>query len=552
MAADPFNELIHRLRGELLSEMPAAEVVLSAGCGGTWYFQWFDEKYPHQIVRHIGFDIAPPPPDLPPGVEWHQCSFADMSRVPDDSADLIFAGQAIEHVSAAECLSFLQHAHRILRQQGWLVMDSPNFSITGPAIYLHPEHVIEYTPKQMQAVLKAAGFRVVNCKGILLCEDNGKLLHDPFGYERIDERRITAAKERPEDSFIWWIEAVPSGQFDANSLATLLTSIERTYQRQRARFATTRHLRQAFRKGLRRLIPRRLRWLARAAFRLTTAFYARETIRHVLVITEKMATQSAQIEAQAEVMDLILRRLRGMGEDEMATHLRALQEQLAALHGAVKLVQDQAALLRTHLNASGILAPMNLKARTLQRLFQEANAHAPQEGAAVEVGCMRYPFESPQEGASTLYLARWCQQSNRKFISIDVEKDYLENARQLVTEQGLSADFILGDGTATIASLSVPIGLLYLDGSNDPNETLLQFKAAETKLTTGAVVAIDDVQQVESYLAGKGELAIPYARERGWEVRLVTTEPGFRMAVLRRPAAQQMDSKGDHAAAARE
>jgi len=41
-----FNELIHGQRGELIRQMPkGANVVLSAGCAGAWYFEWFEENY---------------------------------------------------------------------------------------------------------------------------------------------------------------------------------------------------------------------------------------------------------------------------------------------------------------------------------------------------------------------------------------------------------------------------------------------------------------------------------------------------------------------------
>ncbi len=361
----------------------------------------------------------------------------------------------------------------------------------------------------------------------------------------------------------------------------------------------------AFPKVIRRLIPRRLRWLVKAAFKRITGLYHRDimarqqdmvaeqrditgrldaiqhqvtvalpaqitsrldAIQHqaTIVLPAQIASHvdaiqhqasvvlPAQIEAQAEVMDLLLRRLRLSGEEiaahlgtleeRIGAHLRAFEEetvkdrrQTAALTGTVNLVQAQVALLRAHLYASGILGPVTLKTKALQRVFEEATANTPQEAAAVEIGCIRYPFESPLEGASTLYFARWCRDANRKFVSIDVQREHVENAKRLLDEQGLTADLIHADGQEAISGLSVPIGLLYLDGSNDPNETLQQFKAAEDKLAVGAIVAIDDVQQIDSDAMGKGESTIPYAGERGWKVQVLNTDPGYRMAVLRRP-----------------
>lgn len=322
----------------------------------------------------------------------------------------------------------------------------------------------------------------------------------------------------------------------------------------------------AFRQMIRRLIPRRLRWLARAAFKRITGLYYRDMMTRLSdvqsqvnsvqdsasIVREIIRTEAAQIETQGEVMELLLRRLRVSQEEvtaqlrtleeQVSVHLRTLEEvatkdtqQVAALTGTVNLVQAQVALLRAHLYASDILGPVTLKTKTLQRVFEEARANTPQEAAAVEIGCIRYPFESPLEGASTLYFARWCRDANRKFISVDVEREHLENARRLLDEQDLAADLIHADGQEAISKLSVPIGLLYLDGSNDPDETLEQFKAAEDKLAAGAIVAIDDVQQIDSNSMGKGQSAIPYAKERGWKAQVLDTDPGYRMAVLRRP-----------------
>jgi hypothetical protein len=48
---------------------------------------------------------------------------------------------------------------------------------------------------------------------------------------------------------------------------------------------------------------------------------------------------------------------------------------------------------------------------------------------------------------------------------------------------------------------------------------------------------------LDSSRAGKGDLTIPHTKERGWEVELLKTEPGYMMAVLRR-AATEGDNSG--------
>jgi len=347
MAADPFHELIHNQRGELLSEMPPARVVLSAGCSGSWYFQWLDQKYPSRIERHIGFDLDPPPDELPPNVEYYQHSFCDLSGIPDASVDLIFAGQAIEHVSAAESFSFFRHAHRVLKSDGWLVMDSPNFTITDPWPYVNPDHIIEYKPRQMRSILDAAGFEVVNSKGILLCKENGKVIHEPYEYARIDQRRSKEAKGRPEDSFIWWMEARKARKFNGSRLAKLLDRTNRSYERQLARTAARRAKEQrkvsqrelrlsrrpsaTLRQAIRRLVPYRLRWLIKVTFKRVAGLYFRDLMSVLADVRDRvdglqktLGDVQTRLDAQEEVMSLFLRRIRAL-EDEFADVRRPLE-----------------------------------------------------------------------------------------------------------------------------------------------------------------------------------------------------------------------------------
>ena len=79
----------------------------------------------------------------------------------------------------------------------------------------------------------------------------------------------------------------------------------------------------AVRQLMRRLIPRRVRWLARAAFRRITGLYYRD-------LTARLDSDlRLYIETQGEVMDLILRRLR-VSQEEVDAHLRTVAEQVAA------------------------------------------------------------------------------------------------------------------------------------------------------------------------------------------------------------------------------
>ncbi len=113
---------------------------------------------------------------------------------------------------------------------------------------------------------------------------------------------------------------------------------------------------ETFRQVLRRLIPRRLRWLARAAFRLATGSYLRNAIGH------RQATQSALVEAQGEVMDLMLRRLRAL-EEQMVALAANLQTEVAALAPPLHRLEESQDALRSEI--LGRLAEMESRFRSL-------------------------------------------------------------------------------------------------------------------------------------------------------------------------------------------
>ena len=207
------NQFLHELRTERLGRMPAgAHVLLSAGCSGAWYFDWLDTNYPG-VTRHIGLEaFLPRPADLPPHVTWIAESVGSMTGVETESVDLVFSGQNIEHLWPEDVEGFLLESHRVLRPGGWIVLDSPNRSVTEALNYVQPEHITEMTPAEIAELLELAGFSEISVKGVWLCFDRDQQLLLPLGPQRVlrgwtAARRASEAADRPEDSFIWWAEA---------------------------------------------------------------------------------------------------------------------------------------------------------------------------------------------------------------------------------------------------------------------------------------------------------------------------------------------------------
>ena len=204
---------LHALRSAHLRSMPKVKgALLSAGCAGTWYFDWIKDRTGHS-GRHIGIEYyTPKPHDLPAGVEWIANTVGNMSAVGDGTCQLVFSGQNLEHLWPEDVAGFFSESNRVLEDGGWLVVDSPNRLVTAPLTWSHPEHTVEFTPDEVVNVATLAGFDVTSMVGLWTCRDaqTGRVL--PFSPDPNDDKwtfaeRIAAAHDDPNNAFIWWMTA---------------------------------------------------------------------------------------------------------------------------------------------------------------------------------------------------------------------------------------------------------------------------------------------------------------------------------------------------------
>jgi SAM-dependent methyltransferase len=207
---------LHELRTHELRNVPGdAATVLSAGCSTIYYFEWFSSNYP-AVKRHIGVEAyLPKPASLPADVEWVASSVASIEPVTDSSVDLVFAGQVIEHLWPDEIAGFLCEARRVLKSGGHLVLDSPNRRVTEALNWHMPEHTVEFTVDEAVLLLQLAGFKDIRAKGVWLCYDRDQHcflplppLENAAGWTW--QQRLGVSATRPEDCFVWWIEATNS------------------------------------------------------------------------------------------------------------------------------------------------------------------------------------------------------------------------------------------------------------------------------------------------------------------------------------------------------
>jgi SAM-dependent methyltransferase len=101
-------------------------------------------------------------------VRYRYHSMVDLSEYADDSVDLVYSGQSIEHVPLDVADTVLSEVRRVLKPGGHLGIDTPNARVTRlqQAEFIDPDHEHEYTHGELSDKLRRAGFDVVDAKGL--------------------------------------------------------------------------------------------------------------------------------------------------------------------------------------------------------------------------------------------------------------------------------------------------------------------------------------------------------------------------------------------------
>lgn len=229
-----FNNFLHECRSICISKIPQSNNILSIGCAGNWYFEWFNKFYPYSVDNHTGIDLNQKPLILPKNVTWIQHDGQDLSVIESQSFDLLFAGQFIEHISWKDQVNFLLEVNRVLKPNGIFVLDSPNYTISNRYGWKQPEHIHELTFQQACELLQIAGFEIQDSYGLI--PKNllgippklfGTCLESSLEAQKYSQADIqNAINGEPNDCFVWWITAKKSKE--ANSANQALS--QRMYE----------------------------------------------------------------------------------------------------------------------------------------------------------------------------------------------------------------------------------------------------------------------------------------------------------------------------------
>jgi GT2 family glycosyltransferase len=162
------------LEGETVARMVKGPNVVEVGCGAR-----------KTVPEAIGIDLAPK--DTPCN-HLHESNsvadiVADVSKplpIEEQSVDTLIARHILEHcIDAVETLS---NWNRVIKMDGRLIIAVPNHELRN-TIPLNPEHVHGFTPKALEHLTDACGFKQVGIEdpknGISFVAVFEKVLHLP-------------------------------------------------------------------------------------------------------------------------------------------------------------------------------------------------------------------------------------------------------------------------------------------------------------------------------------------------------------------------------------
>jgi predicted SAM-dependent methyltransferase len=178
---------LHRSRQQIVRRLPQADVIVDLGgsAAGRPEGALVYMGYPHRFKE---LAIIEPPRDerhaiyadhcgeydevveTPRGpVRYVYASMKDLSGFADQSVDLVYSGQSIEHVTQEEAGQTIREVFRVLKRGGHFCLDTPNRLVTRlqcPNEFINPDHKYEYTHEELSSLLIDAGFTIRETLGL--------------------------------------------------------------------------------------------------------------------------------------------------------------------------------------------------------------------------------------------------------------------------------------------------------------------------------------------------------------------------------------------------
>lgn len=156
LARDANREKVWRHLCDYLAKwVPADAAVLELGAG------WCDFANLIPAKRVVAMDLdATVTRAAAPHVTAEVGDCTDLSRFDDDSFDVVFASNLLEHLDREQSARLLQGARRVLRPGGRLILMQPNFRLNPGRYFDDFTHVSVFTDQSLPDYLVSVGWDI--------------------------------------------------------------------------------------------------------------------------------------------------------------------------------------------------------------------------------------------------------------------------------------------------------------------------------------------------------------------------------------------------------
>jgi len=139
--------------------VPEGASVVDAGCGQCGFINHI------RCAKKIAVDINPDAKKFAKaGVEVVIGDSADMKAVMDNSVDIVFISNFLEHLTRKGIMDTFREVLRILRPRGRLLILQPNIRYCMRDYWMFFDHVTPLDDRGVSEALGATGFEVTECK----------------------------------------------------------------------------------------------------------------------------------------------------------------------------------------------------------------------------------------------------------------------------------------------------------------------------------------------------------------------------------------------------
>jgi SAM-dependent methyltransferase len=108
--------------------------------------------------RRVAVDIRDPTPFARPGVECLTAPATDLDALADDTFDVVFASNLLEHLERVEIAGALAEFRRVLRPDGRLILIQPNFRLSASEYFDDYTHLTPLSDRSLVDLLAVNGF----------------------------------------------------------------------------------------------------------------------------------------------------------------------------------------------------------------------------------------------------------------------------------------------------------------------------------------------------------------------------------------------------------